>query len=84
MKDFKGVMRTIGFHSKVMLRGIIRTLYGAAAAGLVGMAVYGFMAIPSEGGYMAVFDFIGAIATLVVALSAMYAIGGGVKKGAKR
>ena len=50
-------------------------LYGAAVAGLFTLAAYGFVSIPSEGGYIAVCDFIAAIATLVVALNGAYAFG---------
>ena len=78
--SFKEVMQLIGFHGAILLMGFAKVLYGAAVAGLVGLAVYGFAAIPSEGGYVAVCEFIAAIVTLVVALSCMYAFGGKKKK----
>lgn len=81
-RNFKIAMQLIGFHGLVLLRGLAKVLYGAAVAGLIGLAVYGFSAIPYEGGYVAVLDFIGAIATLTVALACMYAFGGrNMKKG---
>lgn len=68
----------IGYHARVMLSGCLNALYGAATAGLVGISAYGFTAIPLEDGYIAVCDFIGSVATLVVALTCMYAWGKGV------
>lgn len=73
--DWKEVMQLIGFHCLVLLRGFAKTLYGAMTAGLIGMSVGGFTAIPSEGGYVAVCDFIAAIAILSLALTCMYAFG---------
>ena len=70
----------IWHHVKILARGLVRVLYGAAVAGLLGLAAYGFAAIPSEGGYVAVCDFIAAMATLLVALTCMYAFGGKQKK----
>lgn len=78
--SFKEVMRLMGFHCLVLLRGLVKVLYGAAVAGLIGMAVYGFSVIPYEDGYVAVCDFIAAIATLAVALTCTYAFGGRKKK----
>ena len=63
------------YHAKVLFSGFKRMLYGAATAGAFAMAGYGFYAIPSEGGYVAVFDFIAAAATLFVAVVGMYAQG---------
>lgn len=74
-RNFKEVMQLIGFHGLVLLMGFAKVLYGAVVAGLVGLAVYGFAMIPSEGGYTAVCEFIAAIATLTVALACMYAFG---------
>ena len=83
MKDFKSMIKTVGDHGKILGKGFLRTLYGASVAGLIGMAAYGFVMIPTEGGYMAVCDFIGAIATMVIAMTGMYVMGGH-KKGAKK
>ena len=81
MRDFKIAARAIGYHGKVMLKGFVKVLYGTAVSGLIGLAVYGFAMIPSEGGYTAVLDFVGAVATLCVAFGGMYAIGSKKKKG---
>lgn len=80
-RNFKEVMQLIGFHCAILLRGFARVLYGAAVAGLLGLAVYGFSAIPSEDGYVAVCDFMASIATLSVALTGMYAFGSRRKRG---
>lgn len=79
-----GIIRQVGTHAKILLVGMARALYGAATAVLVGLAVYGFSAIPAEGGYTAVLEFVGAIATLAVALCSMYTMGRGKKKQAGR
>ena len=76
----KNVTRFVGYHGKIFLRGFVKTLYGALAAGLAVMAVNGFGAVSSEDGYIAVCDFIGAVATMCVAISCMYAFGCSKKK----
>ncbi len=80
MKEIKQAARMINRHGRILLRGFVRMTYGAATAGLFLLAAYGFYMIPKEGGYTAVCDFIGAIATMSVALICMYHQGGGVKK----
>lgn len=77
----KEVMQLIGFHCLVLLRGLVRVLYGAAVAGLIALAAKGFTMIPSEGGYVAVCDFIAAILTMTVALTCTYAFGCKRKRG---
>ena len=84
MKDFKSVARTIGYHGKVMWKGFITMVYGAATAALVALAIYGFVMIATEEGWVAVCDFVGAAATSIVALISMYSQGAAMKKGAKR
>ena len=70
---------------RILLRGAAKSLYGSAVVGLIGLAVSGFRSIPAEGGYRAVWDFLGAAAALAAALSAMYAFGGrGQKKSGGR
>ena len=76
----KIAVKTIGYHGKILWRGLKRMLYGTATAGLFGMAIYGFVMIPREGGYIAVCDFIGAIATMLMALVCMYHQGCGKKR----
>jgi hypothetical protein len=81
--NFKRVLKQVKFHADIMLRGLARTLYGALIAGLIAFAVYGFVLIKSEGGYAAVFDFIAACATLMVALANAYVLGN-KRRGAKK
>ena len=71
----KEVLRQICFHGKILLRGMAKTLFGTAVAGIMALAVYGFMTIPSEGGYTAVCEFIAACATLTIGLTSMYFFG---------
>ena len=84
MKDFKSATKVMARHGLILWKGFTRMLYGAATAGLFGLAAYGFVMIPSEGGYTAVFDFVGAIATCCVAMVSMYHQGCAKKKGAKK
>lgn len=79
MKDFRSVCNTIGHHGKILAKGFIRMMFGAATAGLFAMAIYGFIMISTEDGWTAVCEFIASTATVVVAMSCMYAQGG-VKK----
>ena len=81
--NFKKVMKQAKFHADIMLRGLARTLYGALIAGLIAFAVYGFVLIKSENGYVAVFDFIAACATLILALANAYLLGS-KRRGAKK
>ena len=74
----------ISYHAKIIIRGLVRVIWGALTAGLIGLAVYGFVAIPNEGGYVAVCDFIAAVATMVVALGNVYFQGIGSFRKAKK
>lgn len=80
LQGYRKTFATIRHHSKILLRGLARTVYGTAVAGLVGLSVYGFVMIPSEGGYTAVCEFVVASITLGMAVGAMYAFGGCRKK----
>lgn len=73
--NFKKVMKQVKFHVDILMRGLARTLYGAMIAGLIVIAVYGFVLIKSEGGYAAVFDFIASCATLILAMTNAYVLG---------
>lgn len=78
--DIRNAVQEIAYHVKILVRGFGRVVYGTAVAGLFGLAVYGFTAIPAEGGYVAVCDFIASMATLLIALNGMYACGARRKK----
>lgn len=80
--QIKKAWNSVKFHAKIAWRGLCRTIYGATVAGLIALAVYGFVSVTTETGWAAVCDFIASCATLIVALSNMYLMGGR-KKGAK-
>lgn len=82
MKDIRSVWNTIGRHCKILLKGLLRVVYGAATAGMVALAVYGFVMISGEEGWVAVCDFIASMAAAVVALTCMYTQGLARKRGA--
>jgi len=82
--QIKKAWEVVKFHTKTAWRGFCRTLYGAAVAGLIAMAIYGFASVTTETGWTAVCDFIASCATLIVALANIYLIGGRKKGGAKR
>ena len=84
MKDFKSVWKVIKFHCRCLMKGFSRMIFGTATAGLFALAVYGFVIINCEAGWTAVCEFVASVATTVVAVSCMYAMGGGAKKGAKK
>ena len=80
----KKAWKAFKFHTKIAWRGFCRTLYGAAVAGLIALAIYGFASVTTETGWTAVCDFIASCATLIVAFANMYWIGcnkNGVKRG---
>lgn len=81
MGKLENMSQAVRFHGGILLRGIIRTLYGAATFGIVAGAVYGLLSIPDEGGYVAVFDFVASVAMLVVAVANMYEIGKNRRRG---
>lgn len=80
--NFKKALSNAKHHANVMIRGFVRTIYGAAVSGLIALAVYGFVSVAKENGWVAVCDFIASCATMVVALANVY-IMGNKKKGAK-
>lgn len=81
MRDFRTVAKKAIHHGKYLVNGFALMVYGVLTAGLIWFAVYGFMAIPTEGGYAAVCDFVVAVLTIGTAIGCMYAMGKGRKKG---
>ena len=71
----RNILASARFHGGIILRGFARTLMGALIAGLLAVAIYGFVSIANEDGYIAVFDFIASVATLLLAVCNMYALG---------
>ena len=80
MSNSKNAAGFIAYHGKILLRGLVKALYGAAVTGLFGLAAYGFLMIPKEGGYVAVCEFVGAVATMVLAFCCAYSFGGRKKR----
>ena len=78
--NIKKAIGRVAYHGKILLRGLAKTIYGTAVAGLFGLSVYGFVMIPSEGGYTAVCEFVVASLTLGMAVGAMYVFGGRRRK----
>ena len=81
--QIKMALKNAKFHLRIMWRGFCRTVYGAAVAILFVVAIYRFVSVSGETGWVAVFDFIAACATIAVALENMYFMGGRKKGGAK-
>lgn len=81
--NFAKVLKQVQFHAGILLIGLARMVYGSLIAGLTAFAIYGFVLIKSEGGYAAVFDFIAALAMLILALCNAYLLGC-KRRGAKK
>lgn len=82
--QIKMAFAKVKFHARIAWRGFCRTSYGAVVAGLLAMAVYRFVSVAGEIGWMAVCDFIAACATMAVALANMYLMGRKKKRVGKR
>ena len=82
--QIKMAFAKVKFHARITWRGLCRTVYGAAVAGLLAIAVYRFVSVDGETGWIAVCDFIAACATMVVALANMYLMGRKKNRGTKR
>lgn len=80
----KKTWKEVKFHARIAWRGFCRTIYGALVAGLIALAIFGFVSVTTETGWSAVFDFVGSCIILAVALSNMYLIGCRKSKGTKR
>ena len=76
------------FHARILWRGFLRTVYGALIAGLIAMAIYGFVFASKEAGWDAVFDYIASAVLLIESLGNMYFMGrrnnGGTKSKGRR
>lgn len=84
MIEFKSAAGIIWHHTKILMRGFKRVLCGTATAGLIGLAVYGFVMIPGEGGYIAVCDFLASSVTLGMAMLCAYQQGCNRKRGNRK
>ena len=76
------------FHARILWRGFLRTVYGALIAGLIAMAIYGFVSAQNEAGWEAVFDYIVSAVLLLESIGNMYFMGrrnnGGTKSKGRR
>ena len=76
------------FHARILWRGFLRTVYGALIAGLIAMAIYGFVSAQDEAGWEEVFDYIVSAVLLIEAIGNMYFMGrrnnGGTKSKGRR
>lgn len=81
-EKLREVLERIAYHGGILLKGLVRTIYGTAVSLAIASSAYGFVMTESEAGYMAVCDFVCACALLSIALINVYAMGG--KKGWKK
>ena len=63
------------FHARILWRGFLRTVYGALIAGLIAMAIYGFVSAQKEVGLEAAFDYIVSSVLLLESIGNMYFMG---------
>ena len=73
--QIKRALANAEFHLRVMWRGFCRTVYGAAVAGLIAMAIYGFVSITAKTGWAAVWRFVVACVLLAEGIGNMYFVG---------
>lgn len=73
--NVRKVMATGWFHTKIFLRGFVRTLGSTLVTGAAAGSVCGFTLITNETGYAAVGDFVASCALLAIALVGVYVAG---------
>ena len=71
----KMTFANVKFHARILWRGFLRTVYGALIAGLIAMAIYGFISASKESGWDAIFDYIVSAVLLIEAIGNMHFIG---------
>ena len=81
--QIKRALANVKFHLLVMWRGFCRTVYGAVVAGLIAMAIYGFVSAQNEVGWEEVFDYVVSAVLLIEAIGNMYFMGRLKKNGAR-
>ena len=72
---FKMTFANVKFHARILWRGFLRTVYGAMIAGLIAMAIYGFISARNEAGWEEVFDYIVSAVLLLESIGNMYFMG---------
>lgn len=80
---FKMTFANVKFHARILWRGFLRTFYGALIAGLIAMAIYGFVSAQNEAGWEEVFDYIVSAVLLIESIGNMYFMGRLKKNGAR-
>ena len=84
----KMTFANVKFHARILWRGFLRTVYGAMIAGLIAMAIYGFVSAQNEAGWEEVFDYIVSAVLLIEAIGNIHFIGrrnnGGTKSKGRR
>ena len=73
--QIKMALANVKFHLRIMWRGFCRTVYGAVVAGLIAMAIYGFVSITAKTGWAAVWRFVVACVLLAEGIGNMYFMG---------
>lgn len=73
--QIKRALANAKFHLRIVWIGFCRTVYGAAVAGLIAIAIYGFVSVSEGTGWIAVFKFSVACVLLVEGLWQMYLLG---------
>ena len=73
--QIKRALANAKFHLRIMWRGFCRTVYGAVVAGLIAMAIYGFVSITAKTGWAAVWRFVVACVLLAEGIENMYFVG---------
>ena len=71
----KMTLARVKFHARILCRGFLRTVYGALIAGLIAMAIYGFVSASKEAGWDAIFDYIVSAVLLIEAIGNMHFMG---------
>ena len=79
----KKILANVKFHLRIMWRGFCKTVYGALIAGLIAMAIYGFVSAKKEVGLEAAFDYIVSSVLLLESIGNMYFMGRLKKNGAR-
>ena len=74
-KFFKKMIRVIGFHAWILLRGLTRAACGTLYAISIATAFYGLGLVANAGGYDAVLSFIVSVGLLLSAVFGIYVMG---------
>ena len=73
--QIKMALANAKFHLRIVWIGFCRPVYGVVVAGLIAIAIYGFVSVSEGTGWIAVFKFSVACVLLVEGLWQMYLLG---------